>query len=55
VDLTPLVTHHFTLEQLPDAFALFSRQAEGVMNVAIHPAGLTPSRVTRRESVGVAS
>jgi threonine dehydrogenase-like Zn-dependent dehydrogenase len=39
VDLTPLVTHHFTLEQLPDAFELFSRQADGVMKVAIHPTG----------------
>jgi threonine dehydrogenase-like Zn-dependent dehydrogenase len=40
VDLTPLLTHHFTLEQLPEAFDLFSRQADGVMKVAIHPAGL---------------
>jgi alcohol dehydrogenase len=38
IDLTPLVTHHFTLEQLPEAFDLFSRQADGVMKVAIHPA-----------------
>jgi len=37
LDLTPLVTHRFTLEQLPDAFDLFSRQANGVMKVAIHP------------------
>lgn len=37
VDLTPLLTHHFTLEQLPEAFELFSRQADGVMKVAIHP------------------
>ena len=39
VDLTPLVTHHFSLEQLPEAFDLFSHQADGVMKVAIHPAG----------------
>jgi len=38
VDLTPLLTHDFTLEQLPEAFDLFSRQADGVMKVAIHPA-----------------
>ena len=38
IDLTPLVTHHFGLEQLPEAFQLFSRQADGVMKVAIHPA-----------------
>ena len=40
VDLTPLLTHHFTLEQLPEAFELFSRQADGVMKVVIHPAGV---------------
>jgi len=37
LDLTPLVTHRFTLEQLPQAFDLFSRQADGVMKVAILP------------------
>ena len=41
VDLTPLVTHAFTLEQLPEAFELFSHQADGVMKVAIYP---PPSR-----------
>jgi alcohol dehydrogenase len=35
VDLTALVTHHFTLDQLPEAFDLFSRQGDGVMKVAI--------------------
>ena len=30
IDLTPLVTHKFTLEQLPEAFELFSHQANGV-------------------------
>ena len=39
IDLTPLVTHRFTLDQLPEAFDLFSRQGDGVMKVAIHPAG----------------
>jgi threonine dehydrogenase-like Zn-dependent dehydrogenase len=37
VDLTPLVTHRFALDQLPEAFDLFSRQADGVMKVAIYP------------------
>ena len=55
VDLTPLLTHHFTLEQLPEAFELFSRQADGVMKVAIHPAGIsTPDRVSR-EPAAIAS
>jgi threonine dehydrogenase-like Zn-dependent dehydrogenase len=40
LDLTPLITHQFTLEQVPQAFELFSRQADGVMKVAIHPGGL---------------
>jgi alcohol dehydrogenase len=48
VDLTPLVTHHFTLEQLPEAFDLFSHQGDGVMKVAIYPTGLeTKGRVQR--------
>jgi threonine dehydrogenase-like Zn-dependent dehydrogenase len=49
IDLTPLVTHRFTLERLPDAFELFSRQASGVMKVAIFPAvtaEATPIRET---------
>jgi threonine dehydrogenase-like Zn-dependent dehydrogenase len=37
VDLTPLVTHSFTLDQLPEAFDLFSHQAGEVMKVAIYP------------------
>jgi len=37
IDLTPLVTHHYSLDQLPAAFELFSRQADGVMKVAIYP------------------
>jgi len=41
MDLTPLVTHAFTLEQLPEAFELFSHQADGVMKVGIYPGGLT--------------
>jgi threonine dehydrogenase-like Zn-dependent dehydrogenase len=37
VDLTPLVTHRFTLDQLPHAVDLFSKQAEGVLKVGIYP------------------
>ena len=40
IDLTPLVTHQFSLDQLPDAFTLFSHQAAGVMKVAIYPGGI---------------
>jgi threonine dehydrogenase-like Zn-dependent dehydrogenase len=53
MDLTPLVTHEFTLEQLPDAFELFSHQGAGVMKVAIYPAGLPAARQVSKELVDV--
>jgi 2-desacetyl-2-hydroxyethyl bacteriochlorophyllide A dehydrogenase len=37
IDLKPLVTHEFTLTDLPQAFDLFSRQRDGVLKVAIYP------------------
>ena len=37
VDLSPLVTHHFSLEDFSDAFDLFSNQRDGVLKVALHP------------------
>jgi alcohol dehydrogenase len=37
VDLSPLLTHHFSLDDLPAAFDLFSHQRDGVLKVAIHP------------------
>jgi threonine dehydrogenase-like Zn-dependent dehydrogenase len=40
VDLTPLVTHRFALDDLPQALELFSQQRDGVMKVAIYPAGV---------------
>ena len=51
IDLTPLVTHAFTLEQLPDAYDLFSRQADGVLKVGIYPAGVPSARTPVREMV----
>ena len=53
VDLTPLLTHHFTLEQLPEAFELFSRQGDGVMKVAIHPAGVAAVDRALREPAAI--
>jgi alcohol dehydrogenase len=35
VDLTPLLTHRYTLDQIVDAYALFSEQRDGVLKVAI--------------------
>jgi threonine dehydrogenase-like Zn-dependent dehydrogenase len=37
VDLEPLVTHRFTLDQIEAAYDLFGHQREGVMKVAITP------------------
>jgi alcohol dehydrogenase len=40
VDLSELVTHEFTLDELPEAFDLFSRQSGGVLKVGIYPGGI---------------
>ncbi|MDT8311642.1 MAG: NAD(P)-dependent alcohol dehydrogenase [Methylophaga sp.] len=37
VDLKAMVTHHFNLEQIPQAYELFSQQQDGVLKVAIKP------------------
>jgi threonine dehydrogenase-like Zn-dependent dehydrogenase len=37
VDLSPLITHQFDLDNVQDAFDLFSQQRDGVLKVAIHP------------------
>jgi threonine dehydrogenase-like Zn-dependent dehydrogenase len=37
VDLSALVTHHFSLEDIQPAFELFSGQHDGVLKVALHP------------------
>ena len=37
VDLTPLVTHHFALDDIQEAFELFSHQRDGVLKVALYP------------------
>jgi len=37
VDLSPLVTHHFQLSDIEEAFDLFSAQRHGVLKVALHP------------------
>ena len=48
MDLTPLVTHRFALEDIKDAYDLFSRQGDGVMKVALYPAAV-PERVEPHE------
>ena len=37
VDLTPLITHRFGLEDIHEAYALFSERRDGVIKVAIRP------------------
>jgi threonine dehydrogenase-like Zn-dependent dehydrogenase len=37
VDLKPLVTHRYKLEQIEEAYDLFSHQRDGVLKVAITP------------------
>lgn len=37
LDLEPLVTYHFRLEQIQQAYKLFENQRDGVLKVAITP------------------
>lgn len=45
VDLTPLVTHHFALDEIETALDLFSGQRDGVLKVALHPSLPKPDRL----------
>jgi len=51
VDLTPLVTHRFALNDIEEAFDLFSHQRDGVLKVAVYPQGLRAQ--TKNEAVAV--
>src|SRR6202521_6221370 len=37
VDLRPLLTHHFSLDQITEAYKLFGERRDGVIKVAIRP------------------
>jgi threonine dehydrogenase-like Zn-dependent dehydrogenase len=37
VNLQPLVTHRYTLDQIEQAYDLFAHQRDGVLKVAITP------------------
>jgi alcohol dehydrogenase len=37
VDLTPLITHQFALDDIEEAFDLFSHPRDGVLKVALYP------------------
>jgi len=43
MDLTPLITHRFALDDINDAYDLFSRQGDGVLKVALFPAAVAGS------------
>jgi threonine dehydrogenase-like Zn-dependent dehydrogenase len=51
IDLTPLVTHRFSLDDLKDAYDVFSHQREGVMKVAIYPQGIPSGERDKLEIV----
>ncbi|MGZ8361899.1 MAG: hypothetical protein ACXWUX_15380 [Allosphingosinicella sp.] len=36
-DLDGLVTHHFPLDRIEEAYRLFADQADGVLKIAIKP------------------
>jgi threonine dehydrogenase-like Zn-dependent dehydrogenase len=37
VDLTPLLTHHFSLDDINEGYKLFGARGDGVLKVAIKP------------------
>jgi threonine dehydrogenase-like Zn-dependent dehydrogenase len=37
VDLTPLLTHTFSVDQIENAYDLFGERLDGVLKVAIKP------------------
>ncbi len=40
MDLTPLITHRFALDDIRAAYDLFHRQGDGVLKVALFPAAV---------------
>jgi len=44
LDLTSLVTHRFALDDIQDAYELFSGQKDGVLKVALSPSAAARSR-----------
>ena len=48
IDLTPLVTHRFALDDIREAYDLFSRQGDGVLKVGLFPAAI-PNRLPAAE------
>jgi threonine dehydrogenase-like Zn-dependent dehydrogenase len=53
IDFTPLLSHAFSLDQLPRAFEVFSHPSGGVMKVGIYPNGVVPEQVRPRDRVAI--
>jgi alcohol dehydrogenase len=53
VDLTPLITHHYALDDIEEAFELFSHQRDGVLKVALYPGGVAAHHRSETASAGV--
>jgi threonine dehydrogenase-like Zn-dependent dehydrogenase len=53
VDLSQLVTHRFALDDIRDAFDLFSHQRDGVLKVALTPTVATPKRAREGAAAAV--
>jgi threonine dehydrogenase-like Zn-dependent dehydrogenase len=48
VDLRPLVTHKFALDDIAEAFDVFSHQRDGVLKVALYPEGVRVKAVQEK-------
>ena len=48
LDLSPLITHRFALDEIEDAYELFGNQQDGVVKVA-RPPGAVAGRLTAFE------
>jgi alcohol dehydrogenase len=55
VDLTPLITHEYALDDIEEAFDLFSHQRDGVLKVALYPDSVAAQRRTEAAFAGVGS
>ena len=53
MDLKPLIMHRFALEDIKEAYDLFSRQGDGVMKVALYPSPMPEPLGHARESTEV--
>lgn len=55
VDLSPLLTHRFLLDDINDAFELFSHQRDGVMKVVLHPHAADAGQLTKATTQAMAT